>query len=125
MKIEIPTRCAICRSPLPPGGYRCLRCGRPCTVTITPLDVGAGRFGVFDLRSNCCHADAQILSQMTCGRPTCHEAYVQQAETEFGKYKKVVDETTGAAHRVPTRHLIEKGLRQQDLPRYPLWVDAE
>jgi len=42
-------------------------------------------------------------------------------EKEFGIYKKVVDIDTGKIHRVPTRDIIEKGLRQQDLRRYPEW----
>jgi hypothetical protein len=36
----------------------------------------------------------------------------------------VVDGATGVAHRVPTRDIIERGIRQADLRRYPVDVDA-
>jgi len=46
---------------------------------------------------------------------------VDRLEREFGIYKKVVDIETGKSHRVPTRDIIEKGLRYQDLKSYPEW----
>jgi hypothetical protein len=39
----------------------------------------------------------------------------------FGEFKKVVDAVTGKAYRVPTRDIIEKGLRHADLVKYPEW----
>jgi len=42
----------------------------------------------------------------------------------FGAYKKVIDLETGRAHRVPTREIIEKGLRQVDLKNYPEWEES-
>jgi len=51
----------------------------------------------------------------------CHEKLVDRLENEFGVYKKVLNLDTGKAHRVPTRDIIEKGLRQKDLRRYPEW----
>lgn len=59
---------------------------------------------------------------MTCSEE-CHEALVHRLELEFGMYKKVVDIETGRAHRVPTRDIIERGLRYQDLKNYPEWGD--
>ena len=61
--------------------------------------------------------------RMTCGRDDCHEKFVAQMETEFGHFKKVVDVTTGKVYRVPTRDIIERGLRFQDLPNYPEWKE--
>lgn len=52
-----------------------------------------------------------------------HEEFVALLEKTFGKYKKVVDATTGIAYRVPTRYIIEHGLKQTELHRFPLWVD--
>jgi hypothetical protein len=70
---------------------------------------------------------------MICGKPCqlgrttcsddCHEKLVYQLEQEFGPYKKVVDETTGLIHKVPTRDIIERGLKQTELHKYPLWLD--
>lgn len=45
-------------------------------------------------------------------------------EREFGIYKRVVDIETGKTHRVSTRDIIEKGLRHQDLKKYPEWRDS-
>jgi len=57
---------------------------------------------------------------VTCSEG-CHEKLIDRLEREFGIYKKVVDIETGKAHRVPTRDIIEKGLRYQDLKNYPEW----
>lgn len=46
---------------------------------------------------------------------------VDRLEREFGIYKKVVDIETGKAHKVPTRDIIERGIRHQDLKSYPEW----
>lgn len=55
----------------------------------------------------------------------CHEKLVDRLEREFGIYKKVVDIETGKTHRVPTRDIIEKGLKYRDLKNYPEWRDKE
>ena len=57
---------------------------------------------------------------MTCS-DDCHEKLVYRLEQEYGIYKKAVDIVTGKAHRVPTRDIIERGLRQMDLKNYPEW----
>ena len=58
----------------------------------------------------------------TCSRE-CHEAFVHKLEMDFGKYKKVID--TSGIHRVPTRDIIEKGLKQWELVNYPLWTEKD
>jgi len=60
---------------------------------------------------------------VTCSEE-CHEKLVDRLEREFGIYKRVVDNETGKTHRVPTRDIIEKGLRHQDLKKYPEWRDS-
>ena len=50
---------------------------------------------------------------------------VDRLEREFGIYKKVVDIETGKIHRVPTRDIIEKGLRHQDDLQPRLRTDCE
>ena len=36
-------------------------------------------------------------------------------------FKKVVDIENGIAYKIPTRLIIEEGLRQEDLKNYPTW----
>ncbi|MDH5440036.1 MAG: hypothetical protein OEZ48_08520 [Candidatus Bathyarchaeota archaeon] len=42
---------------------------------------------------------------------------------EFGEFKKIVDVETGTAYKVPTREVLERGLRWEDLKKYPKWDD--
>ena len=51
------------------------------------------------------------------------ERAIQKLITRFGEFKKVVRMRTGAAYKVPTRDILEKGIREQDLDQYPLWED--
>jgi len=50
------------------------------------------------------------------------EKIIQELIARFGEYKKVVRVRTGVAYKVPTRDILEKGIREQDLDRYPEWV---
>jgi len=63
------------------------------------------------------------VTSITCSEE-CHEKLIDRLEKEFGIYKKVVDIETGRAHRVPTRDIIEKGLKHQDLKNYPEWKEG-
>ena len=58
--------------------------------------------------------------RLTCS-DVCHEKLVYRLEQEYGIYKKVVNLETGKTHKVPTRWIIENGLRQIDLKNYPEW----
>ena len=60
--------------------------------------------------------------EMTCS-DACHEKLASRLIAEFGEFKKVVDQATGTAYRVPTREIIKKGIRWRDLDRYPLWEE--
>lgn len=51
------------------------------------------------------------------------ERLIQELIARFGEFKKVVRMRTGVAYKVPTRDILEKGIREQDLDRYPLWED--
>ncbi len=42
---------------------------------------------------------------------------------ESGEYQKVVDGVSGVEYKVPTKDIITKGLKQQDLDKYPIWED--
>lgn len=59
---------------------------------------------------------------LTCTQP-CHDQLVNHLVAQFGAFKKVVRMSTGVAYKVPTRDIIEKGIKEQDLDRYPLWED--
>ena len=58
--------------------------------------------------------------KLTCSSH-CHEVFVSQMEQEFGKYKKIVRMRTGGEFRVPTRDIIEVGVREEELDKYPKW----
>ncbi len=49
------------------------------------------------------------------------ERLIHELIVRFGEFKKVVRMHTGVAYKVPTRDILEKGIREQDLDRYPLW----
>ena len=42
---------------------------------------------------------------------------------EFGEFKKVIDMVSGFAYKVPLTDIITKGLKQQELNKYPIWED--
>ncbi len=65
-----------------------------------------------------------ITGKLTCCE-NCHEKFVEFCERQYGISKNVTDQTTGISYKVPTRDIIEKGLRGEDLTRYPLWEDSE
>ncbi len=60
--------------------------------------------------------------EMTCS-DACHDKLANRLVAQFGEFKKVVRMTTGEAFKVPTRDIIEKGVREQDLDQYPKWED--
>jgi len=62
--------------------------------------------------------------ELTCS-DECHQVLASRLIAEFGEFKKVVRASTGVAYRVPTRDIIERGLREQDLDQYPLWEDKD
>ncbi|GAI63246.1 unnamed protein product [marine sediment metagenome] len=61
--------------------------------------------------------------EMTCS-DVCHGELARRHIAEFGEFKKVVNQTTGIAYRVPTRDIIEKGIKWRDLDQYPLWEEG-
>lgn len=81
---------------------------------------GQGRYFLVDVKSNCCNADILNMQKSTCSND-CHSKLVDELMKEYGEFKKVIDQETNIAHRVPTKDIIEKGLNQQDLYKYPKW----
>jgi len=62
--------------------------------------------------------------ELTCS-DECHEELVRRLVAEFGEFKKVIRLSTGVAYKVPTRDIIEKGLRGEELAQYPLWEEPK
>ena len=60
--------------------------------------------------------------EMTCS-DECHQELARRLVAQFGTFRKVVRATTGVAYKVPMRDIIEPGVREQDLDRYPLWEE--
>ena len=57
--------------------------------------------------------------ELTCG-DSCHRRFVELLIEEFGPTKMVTSLRTGKSHLVPTRAIIEDGVREQDLEKYPV-----
>ena len=72
----------------------------------------------------CCICDREYESgrEVSCS-DQCHEELARRLLTRFGEFKKVVRARTGVAYKVPTRDIIERGIREQDLDQYPIWED--
>lgn len=73
----------------------------------------------------CVACDKHITKgRMTCSE-NCHEEFVKFCEEQYGATKKVVDNTTGISYNVPTRDIVEKGLKWEDLHNYPRCENGE
>ncbi len=59
---------------------------------------------------------------MTCS-DECHQELARRLVAQFGEFKQVVCMTTGVAYKVPTIDIIEHGIKEQELDRYPVWED--
>ena len=64
------------------------------------------------------------VPKLTCS-DACHERLVALLEAEFGTHKQCVRMSTGEVFRVPTRDIIERGIREQDLDQYPHWHEGD
>ena len=116
---QVRNLCVCCDKPLLDNSYWiCKRCGKPCKINILKDLGGNGEYNLLDIKSECCIADVDNMQKSTCS-DQCHEKLVEDLEKAFGKDKKVVDLETGKTHLVPTKIIIEKGLNQQDLHKYP------
>jgi len=59
----------------------------------------------------------------TCS-DSCHNEFVNRLVKKYGEFKKIVRNSTGEAFKVPTRDILEKGINEQDLDRYPRWEES-
>ena len=72
--------------------------------------------------ANCfvCGREYKVGRELTCS-DECHEELVSRLIEEYGEFKKVVRQTTGVAYKVPIRDIIEPGIKEEELDKYPLW----
>lgn len=64
--------------------------------------------------------EPQVEGQQTCS-PHCHDEFIRYYTWRFGPYKKIVRLSTGEAFKVPVVDIIERGIKEQDLDKYPKW----
>ena len=97
--------------------HPCERCGSTSTCDC-PVGVNLTQF-----REYACVVcgKAYVGGRLYTCSQACHERLVGLLVEDFGEFKRVVDAETGKAYRVPTRDIIEKGLRHADLVKYPEW----
>jgi len=69
---------------------------------------------------NCVICGRRIATRLLTCSERCHEELINRLVKEFGEYKIVVDAQTGLKHKVPTRDILEHGLRYDDLGVYPV-----
>lgn len=114
--------CLVCSKSLSSSSfYICKECKKVCNVKITNK-IGEGGYILVEIKSTCCDADIENMQKTTCSEE-CHLELVKGMESQFGKFKKVVDLTTNIPYKVPTKDIIEKGLNQDQLFKYPKWSE--
>lgn len=117
-KYTIDNLCVICRSSLDTrSSFICNKCHQVCDIVHSEISNQ-----LMDVKSVCCNYDIELNQKITCGKKNCHEKFVIKMIQEHGLFKKVIDQTTNIAYKVPTRTIIEEGLKQEDLENYPVWV---
>lgn len=124
--------CVVCNKKMSKSDiWICLNCFNPCklvqhrildTKDTKNIKDAKDDEMLLDMKSECCLSDVRFVGRITCSE-SCHKDFVIACEEKFGKVKKIIDETTDIAYKVPTRDIIEKGVAWQDLPKYPLWDD--
>lgn len=65
----------------------------------------------------------ESTNRVTCGKEECHERFVKLLEFKHGMFKKITRMTTDESFKVPLRDIIENGIREEELDKYPKWED--
>ncbi len=108
--------CLMCDTSLGSSSYyTCNKCSKICKVNFHTVSKE-----IMDVKSVCCNADIQSNNKITCGSK-CHEKFVLKMIKKYGLYKKVMDQQTNTAYKIPTRLIIEDGVTQKELKNYPVW----
>ena len=110
--------CVVCDKPLTSSSFwTCQKCNKVCEIK----EMKEVSFGVYDVKSKCCKADVTPNQKITCS-DKCHDKLTDELERKMGQYKKITDQTTNITYRVPTKAIIENGIRQEDLKNFPEWT---
>lgn len=83
------------------------------------LNIYHGKFRVCVV----CGKPYRIGRFYTCSEK-CHGTLVDELVKKFGEFKKVVDVETGTSYKVPTRDVLERRLRYEDLKKHPKWKEC-
>ena len=70
-----------------------------------------------------CDAPCDQGREWTCSEEH-HQELVRRLIQEFGEFKRVVRQSTGVAYKVPTFDILEKGVKEEELDKYPVWIDG-
>lgn len=116
--------CVICSQQMVEHSkHICKRCGKLCSLKNRDMPIDEAQtpgFRLMDIKSKCCNSDIIISGSITDSQ-ACHEILITEMELMHGKFKRIIDGATGIEHKVPLRLLIENGLSQKDLHKFPLW----
>lgn len=66
----------------------------------------------------------QRVSKLTCSA-SCHETFVKMLIFQYGEFKKIGRLRTGEFFKVPLRDIIEHGVKEQELDKYPKWEEKD
>jgi hypothetical protein len=56
--------------------------------------------------------------ELTCD-DRCHRVWIERLIAAHGETRRIVDLSTGKTHVVPTRLILEQGVKGSDLPNFP------
>ena len=60
--------------------------------------------------------------EATCS-DECHAELCRRIVDRHGEFRQVTCMSTGVSYRVPTMEILEKGIRGEELDRYPPWEE--
>lgn len=113
--------CVVCDAKLPKADKSiCERCNQPCELT-RPRKVEEQ---IYEVKSMCCGADIRLSHNITCS-DKCHQVMVEEMIGMYGEEKRVLDMVSGIYHRVPTKYIIEHGLKREELRKFPVWDEKK
>lgn len=69
-----------------------------------------------------CGASYEPGRDTTCSQE-CHDKLVNLLILKHGEFKKITRATTGESFKVPLREILENGVREEELDKYPKWED--
>ena len=109
--------CIVCDKLINTSSYwECKKCNKICQIIVTSTTES----DLTEIKSTCCQDEVDDHQNITCSE-LCHYRFVKKMLEEFGEYKKITDTNSGKSYKVPTKLIIEEGVRQEQLKNFPLW----